>query len=257
MRVFLSWHGPTSHSIALALREWLPSVIQNIKPWVSSEDIKKGARWSPAIAKELSECRAAVFCMTPDNLESPWMHFEAGAASNTPWSANICTYLFGVTSANIEGAFSQFQATIATSKDDNLRLLKTLNNAQEDAALDEKRLEHAFNTYWPQLDFELKKIRAMKPPAKVQRDLRDIAEETLDIVRDIRMRNSAVDEIKSSKEFATLYEPISKASLNSLIALSTMRPIKNSLYQPTLLDDDSSKNPLIPPKIVKEKAKNS
>ena len=50
MKVFLSWSGELSHKVALAFREWLPNVIQSIEPYVSSEDIDKGARWSAEMA---------------------------------------------------------------------------------------------------------------------------------------------------------------------------------------------------------------
>jgi hypothetical protein len=156
---------------------------------MSSEDIKKGTRWSPAVAKELAESRAAIFCLTPDNLESPWLNFEAGAVSNTPWSANVCTYLFNVTSSDITGPLNQFQWTVATSKDENLKLLAAINGAQEDDALDQKRLEKAFNTYWPELETALTEISEAKLPHLAKRSLEDIAEETLNIVRDLQKQS--------------------------------------------------------------------
>jgi len=186
MKVFLSWSGPTSKRIALALREWLPSVIQTVDPWMSSEDIKKGTRWSPAIAKELAESRAAIFCLTPENPGAPWLNFEAGAVSNTSWSANVCTYLFNVASSDIIGPLTQFQWTVATSKEDNLKLLATINGAQEDGALDQRRLEKAFNTYWPELETALAGIADTKLPQVAKRSSEDIAEETLNIVRDLQ-----------------------------------------------------------------------
>ncbi|WP_368085194.1 TIR domain-containing protein [Vibrio splendidus] len=78
MKVFISWSGDESHKVALALREWLPSVVQSIDPYVSSEDIDKGTRWASDIAGELDESAFGILCVTKQNLDAPWLNFEAG-----------------------------------------------------------------------------------------------------------------------------------------------------------------------------------
>ncbi len=42
VRVFLSWSGQKSHEVALALRNWLHEIVNDLDPWMSSEDIAKG-----------------------------------------------------------------------------------------------------------------------------------------------------------------------------------------------------------------------
>ena len=81
MKVFISWSGEKSHKIANILREWMPCVIQSIKPYVSSKDIDKGARWSTDIAKELEDSYFGIICVTKSNINAPWINFEAGALS--------------------------------------------------------------------------------------------------------------------------------------------------------------------------------
>src|SRR5260370_28578273 len=84
MRVLLSWSGARSAALAHALREWLPTVIQAVEPWMSESDIDRGARWSEEIVAQLEVARVGIICITPDNVSSPSLHFEAGALLPTP-----------------------------------------------------------------------------------------------------------------------------------------------------------------------------
>jgi YD repeat-containing protein len=81
IKVFLGWSGDTSQRVASAFHNWLPKVIQAIKPYISTEDIAKVARWSSEIAKELQNTNYGIVCVTKQNLNSAWINFEAGALS--------------------------------------------------------------------------------------------------------------------------------------------------------------------------------
>ena len=53
MKVFISFSGERSLAVAKALRDWLPKVLQAVKPWLSATDMDKGTRWQTEIPKEL------------------------------------------------------------------------------------------------------------------------------------------------------------------------------------------------------------
>ncbi len=87
MDVFITWSGDTSRRIAAVLREWLPNIMQAVKPFMSEEDIRKGRRWFEEIGAKLSKTEFGILCLTHDNTRSPWIHFEAGALSKLPTSS--------------------------------------------------------------------------------------------------------------------------------------------------------------------------
>ncbi len=89
MKVFISWSGPRSAAVAEALRYWLPKVIQALEPWMSADDIEKGTRWRSGIATELEQSSVGIICLTRENLDSTWIHFEAGALSKQQKSTYV------------------------------------------------------------------------------------------------------------------------------------------------------------------------
>ncbi|MGF1836839.1 toll/interleukin-1 receptor domain-containing protein [Photobacterium sanguinicancri] len=157
MKVFISWSGEESHKVALALREWLPSVVQSIDPYVSSEDIDKGTRWASDIAGELDESAFGILCVTKQNLDAPWLNFEAGALGKSVDKSRVCPVLFRIKRSEISGPILQFQSTVI-EKDDVFKLLKSINDACGTESIDETRLEKGFLVWWPSLDEELNKI---------------------------------------------------------------------------------------------------
>jgi len=161
MKVFLSWSGTQSHKVALVFRDWLPSVIQEIVPYVSSEDIDKGARWSTDIAKELSDSTFGILCVTRENINAPWLTFEAGALSKTMDKSFVSPFLFDIKRSEVDGPILQFQSTIF-EKDDLRKLVSTLNKACDKDGLVAERLNKAFEVWYPTLEVELNKLKSVE-----------------------------------------------------------------------------------------------
>jgi hypothetical protein len=209
MKVFLSWSGETSKRIAIALHDWLPSVIQAIVPWMSSEDIAKGARWSAGIANELKAIGAGIVCVTPDNMTAPWLNFEAGALSKTVDNQEmVCTYLFRVKQSDVTGPLSQFQHSLA-SKEDTGKLIATLNKAMNEKALTEVKLAQYFDRWWPDLEKILNSIPETTSTNKPARSQEEMIEEMLGIVREQARTTQLIYEMglaeKSNKSQPTFY----------------------------------------------------
>jgi hypothetical protein len=182
MDVFISWSGERSRATAEALRGWLPKIINAIKPWLSSEDIDKGARWGTDVASRLEAAKAGIICLTPSNLHSDWILFEAGALSKTLKNTFVCPLLIGLEPSDVKPPLAQFQATRA-EKEDVLKLLKTLNSALAENALPEIHIDEAFEVWWPKLDSQLKKLPQEDAKSKPHRPDREILEEILSVVR--------------------------------------------------------------------------
>ena len=81
MKVFISWSGTRSKTVAQTLHTWLKDVMPSLEPSASWEDIDKGKPWSIQLARYLEAIHVGVVCLTPENLTEPWLLFEAGAIS--------------------------------------------------------------------------------------------------------------------------------------------------------------------------------
>jgi len=189
VKIFLSWSGETARDIALALREFLPLVENAFQPWMSEEDIGKGARWSPAIAAGLDESSAGILCLTRDNLTAPWLLFEAGALAKTP-DAIVCPYLFRLRPTDVTGPLSQFQrVTSVEDKEQNRKLVHTLHAEVKDSPLTLAQLNESFDLWWD-AKF-LKRIGAITEPTDAQEPTRtneDVLAEILTITRGLAAR---------------------------------------------------------------------
>lgn len=237
MKVFISWSGERSRVIAKALRDWIPNVIQSVGPWVSAEDIDKGLRWSSEIAVELKDTTFGIICLTPDNLDAPWIMFEAGALSKTLDKAFVCPLLFGVEPSEVKGPLTQFQATRA-EKDDMRKLVQTINRACGDGALAADRIDKAFEHWWPDLEQAIRDVPSTGAMSNPQRSEIDLLQEILEIVRAearesqsfSKTRDDSMSHAAGLLRFALGENPNAPAEVR--MALKLLRPaVKSGAYR--------------------------
>lgn len=183
-KVFISWSGDLSKKLAEEVRLWLPGVLQFVKPYFTPNDIEKGARWSTEIANELETSNAGIICLTKDNINKPWILFEAGALSKNFGKANVCTILFNLDNADLTGPLTSFQAT-RFDKTDFKKLLTTINNTGSDSKLESAVLNDVFEMWWPKLELKINEIlkNHVVDNGNNLRSEREILEEVLELTR--------------------------------------------------------------------------
>ncbi len=162
MRVFIGWSGERSRQVSEALRRWLPQMLQAAEPWTTSVDLVAGSSWVRQIEYELRETRAGIVCLTPENLQAPWMHLETG----TLWARGsvVIPYLLDFAPAELNGPLARFQA-VRAEQDGTWQLVRTLNRLLHEYAVPEAVLLNAFELGWPKLKSEIDVILRTRAPA--------------------------------------------------------------------------------------------
>ena len=207
MEAFLSWSGPVSKEVAFAMHDWLPDILQPLKPWMSDKDLPKGTRWNEEIGRKLDALSIGIVFLTADNLNSGWIHFEAGAVAKTVEDSRVFTYLFGLEHSQVDWPLAQFNHTLATESD-TLKMIRDINNLLPfNEKVEDKRLERLFKTCWPRLQEKLREIgaKSREPNANVQkRTTEDILNEILELTRGLARRQG---ELSTPPEGALLMSP--------------------------------------------------
>ncbi len=155
MRVFLSWSGERSRLVATALRKWLPMVLNNVSPFVSS-DINAGTRWLIEIATELESTDFGIICVTAENQRMPWLNFEASALAKAVNTSRVIPLAINLRPAEIQNPLGQFQ-----SQEINLEgiteIVSSLNSALPHP-LPPSLIERITTKWWPDLKKDIDEI---------------------------------------------------------------------------------------------------
>lgn len=186
MKVFISWSGKLSQEIAKEVKIWVEQCIQSVEAFFSTEDIAKGDAWNAKLTSELRETNFGIVCLTSENIDAPWLHFEAGALFKQ-LDSKVATLAVNVSFTNIQGPLSSFQAT-KLEKDDMYGLIQSVNSCQE-RPLTEEKLKTTFNAFWDGFKQKVDEIingykqKNGVTPARPKINVEQSVEEILNIVR--------------------------------------------------------------------------
>jgi hypothetical protein len=150
MKVFISWSGEASKAGAQALQQAIRDVFNGADPWMSAEDIKPGQQWFTELMATLGDTRFAIVCLTPRNLTSPWVMFEAGAVSGHFGEMKVAPLLLEGDLKELCDPIAAFQCT-SFDKEGVCRLFGSINDSLGQP-LTKKALAAAFELVWNDLD---------------------------------------------------------------------------------------------------------
>lgn len=139
------------------LGPWLSRVFQAIRPLISSKDIRAGSRWPIELAKLLDESQFGILCVTRENMNAPWLLFEAGALSKSLDEGRVIPYLLDLEASDLRGPLSQFQAVVADEKGTR-QLVQAIAEAHPLNLRPVELLNDVFSTWWPKLRSQLEEL---------------------------------------------------------------------------------------------------
>jgi hypothetical protein len=198
MRVFISWSGDTSKKVAELLKLWLPSIINDIDPWVSTKDIPGGAQWFTEINNQLMNQNVGIAILTPENLDSPWIHYECGALAKGLTEARVYYLCVGVQPTDVKPPLGHLNGTVP-DKDGMRKFIGDLNTMLEKprgtAALD-----FTFGMVWDHFETKFNEIISAIGGGtnSAGRGIEDMISEVLNTVRSLEKRFSESEKLSSS-----------------------------------------------------------
>ncbi len=182
--------------MALLLREWLVRVLQYSEPFVSSKDISKGAQWLVTISEQLTDTTEGIVCVTPSNVEAPWLNYEAGALAKTTGQTAVRTVLLGLGPGDLPAGapLSNFQHTDGLDPEEMWSLVESIHLRSEAAGASLERIRWAFDQAWPELKASLETIELHPEDNKPDRspDEQSLIKDVLQEVKSISMAVAAL-----------------------------------------------------------------
>lgn len=151
LKIFISWSGDLAKEVTKVLRAWLPKMFDHLDPWASEVDIDAGTRGLNEIQDRLNASAFGIIVVTAENMNKPWLNFEAGALSKTLGGdpTRVVPLLVNFDDVyQLQGPISQFQA-IKLNKEGMSRLCRSIATV---IGLDPLTIDSRFEWAWESLE---------------------------------------------------------------------------------------------------------
>jgi hypothetical protein len=151
---------------------------------MSKSDVEKGSRGLHEITGVLEGIKVGIVCLAPDNLTSPWIHFESGALSKIiDEKTRLCTYLLcGLRPEDVGPPLSMFQHTTA-EKEETRQLVRTINRTVNEEPIPDPTLDATFEALWPNLCAKLQTLPQPGERSSPKRSAQEMVAEILELTR--------------------------------------------------------------------------
>jgi hypothetical protein len=133
--IFVS-HAHENEAEAMAIKKWLKvNLASAVNVFVSSDRKSNptGSDWMNNVREHLEHADFAIYLMSPDGIESNWLHFEAGATSMKKRVRNpkcsipiVPVCIGGVTAGSLPKPYDTLNAVTLPSDDGEAWLLKAV-----------------------------------------------------------------------------------------------------------------------------------
>lgn len=226
-------------------------MLHDVDVFMSKHDISSGERWGVALARTLVDSNFGVILLTPSNLNSSWLLFEAGAIAKLEEGKACCLVLGDLSPADIQAPLSQFQNRRFTKTD--IRQLLSDVNQEVGASLEPDQFDLMFEKWWPDLDSAYRAAIASagtQVTTAPRRSSDDLLQEILLTVRELSRQRQA-PALHPGFQPATLQgdllsQPVSESSLTAYTAWKFQGKTVSDIWQRKLLRDlDLSRFPTI------------
>lgn len=195
MQVFISWSGPSTNVLGLALKRFLEDTFAgHVSAFVSSVNVAPGKRFEAVIAEGLQSSALGILLVTPANQQSPWLLFEAGSLAYKDVDGSVIPIVIGMKRTDLLSPLNLFQNARAAERDDFELVCERIRKMTQ---MPEGAFRTLFDANWPDLEHAFSvaatasKEELKGQPAVAARPIDDMVREILVTVNDLSRHGGA------------------------------------------------------------------